>query len=286
MLIMFVMLTSIFSSIFIRGCLPALLLLALACGPSPSPSSEAPSSEAPAAGSPAAGDRAAAAEAPDATDQGSPKAGPAAPASEGAATTGRMNVVDYYRSLEPPYDPGYPLKQSGDQWLTESLTGDPLEAVVDRSNGYIEIVDEGTGGGRHSVQVVLFRLAEGQPMIACTQTHFDGVFTTQDVFFLRPEHPSQYDWTEHTLGVITAYDFLASDYAGEPQLLEQALPVVIDLPQHGTTLTARLITDQRYLYCEKEDPSPAEQEACLAFDKVEKTSISLTWNRATGQFEW
>ncbi|RMG67234.1 MAG: hypothetical protein D6722_13505 [Bacteroidetes bacterium] len=197
----------------------------------------------------------------------------------------RKSVLDYYRSLKPPYASPYALRQEGERWLTTSTADYEIEATVDLRNGFIEIVDEGTGGGTEKVQVVLFRLADGAPMIAISQQSFDGIGESQTYHFLRPEDPEQYDWTEHTLGVIGPYDFLELDYAEEPDLLEEALPVLIDLPQYGTALTARISTSKRFLYCG--DQASAEQHlVCPAFDRLRRTEFQLSWDREAGQFHF
>jgi hypothetical protein len=200
-----------------------------------------------------------------------------------AETPKRKNVLDYYRSLEPPYSTPYELTQKGDKWLAESSLEMELEATVDLRNGFIEIIDEGTGGGTYHVQVVLFRLAIGNPVIAVSKRAYDGVDATQEYHFLRPEHPDQYDWTEHTLGAISVEDFLELDYAEEPAILEEALPVLLDLPQRGTTLTASVFTGKRFYYC-RDSASPEEQIACTAFDRLRREEIKLHWDRESGQF--
>jgi hypothetical protein len=195
----------------------------------------------------------------------------------------RKNVLDYYRSLEPPYNSPYELTQKGSKWVAESSLEMELEATVDLKNGFIEIIDEGTGGGTYHVQVVLFRLANGNPMIAVSKKAYDGFGATQEYRFLRPEHPDQYDWTEHTLGALSVFDFLELDYAEEPAILEEAMPVLLDLPQLGTTLTASVFTGKRFYYC-GDSASPEEQIVCPAFDRLRREEIKLHWDRASGQF--
>ncbi|MEQ8706247.1 MAG: hypothetical protein RIC19_20105 [Phaeodactylibacter sp.] len=201
----------------------------------------------------------------------------------GAETDKRKNVLDYYRSLEPPYNSPYELTQKGNKWMAESPLEMELEATVDLRNGFIEIIDEGTGGGTYHVQVVLFRLANGNPMIAVSKRAYDGVGATQEYHFLRPEHPDQYDWTEHTLGALSVFDFLELDYAEEAHTLEEAMPVLLDLPQRGTTLTASVFTGKRFYYC-GDSASPEEQLACPAFDRLRQEQIALKWDRENGQF--
>ncbi|WP_282775457.1 hypothetical protein [Phaeodactylibacter xiamenensis] len=201
----------------------------------------------------------------------------------GAETDKRKNVLDYYRSLEPPYNSPYELTQKENKWIAESTLEMEVDATVDLKNGFIEIIDEGTGGGTYHVQVVLFRLANGNPMIAVSKKAYDGFSATQEYHFLRPEHPDQYDWTEHTLGALSVFDFLEPDYAEDPKILEEALPVLLDLPQQGTTLTASVFTGKRFYYC-GDSASPEEQVACPAFDRLRREEIKLHWDRASGQF--
>ena len=195
----------------------------------------------------------------------------------------RKNVLDYYQSLEPPYSSFYKLTLKGEKWVTQSSADYEIEAVVNIPGGFIEIVDDGTGGGTDKVQVALFRMADGQPMLAICKQNFDGVGVAQEYYFLHPEDQKQYDWTEHTLGALSVYDFLELDYAEEPELLEEAMPVIIELPQKGTTLTATVFKGQQFLYCD-DNATPAQKIVCPAFDRLRTESIQLAWDRSAGQF--
>jgi len=197
----------------------------------------------------------------------------------------RKNVLDYYQALEPPFQTDYPLRKSGEKWLTNSSAEYEIEATVDLKNGYIEIEDEGTGGGTITLQVVLFRMADGNPMLAINETFFDGLGMSSNYHFLHPEDQQQYDWTEHTLPVMTPFDFLSEDAASlDPALLEEAMPVNLKQPQHGTTLSVHLDRSKKPLYC-SENSGRDRQSVCDAFDMIEQNQLELKWNRERAKFE-
>ncbi len=199
------------------------------------------------------------------------------------AVKAKRTVLDYYNMLVPPYDPGYPLQEKNGKWRTRSrITEQPINAVVDIKNGYIEIEDEGTGGGTTTCRVVLFRMADGNPMIAITETFFDGVGLTQERWFLRPEDPKRWDWTDYTLRTITAFDFLPSDNAEEPDIVHRLLPVTIELPRQGTTTKAIVRTELEYVHCRE---GSEYIDYCGLYKQLKSKQIDLKWNREKGKFE-
>jgi hypothetical protein len=205
------------------------------------------------------------------------------PAGAPAPENTRKNVLDYFRELRPPYAPGYALHQKGNQWVSQSFIDVEIEATVDIPNGFIEINDEGTGDGFIKTQLVLFRMADGQPVLALSKQTSDGIGLSQQYYFLRPEDTKQYDWTDYTLPRLTAFDFLPLDYAEEADIVEEALPVYIELPRQGTTLTAHVFTGKKFLYC-GETASARQEIACPVFDRLLRTSLPLKWDRVAGRF--
>ncbi len=200
-----------------------------------------------------------------------------------APTAPRKTIADYYRALTEPYAPRYALQQAGKEWYTVSELGDTLPVLVDAANGYLQLVDDGTGGGTIEVELALFRLASGQPMVAVSQKYYDGVGMQQELFCLRPEDGQQLDWTEHSLPVLTAYDFLQPGYEPEADIAEAALPVVVALPRKGTTAKAEAFTGMQYIYCN--DGAPEEYSAyCEVYKHLARQSIGLRWDRELGAF--
>lgn len=224
------------------------------------------------------------------TKAGSPTEAPAAlhegatPQPETYVAPERRDVLYYYRQLKPPYAPPYALKESGGKWMTRAnSTEEPFEAVVDLKNGFIEIVDSGTGGGDWTYRVVLFRTAKDEPVIGITHTFFDGAGIQHSYYFLRPEDPKQLDWTQHTIPSVSGFDFLPDDNAEEEAIVEKLLPVTLELPRYGTSVKAHVYTGLEYIYCRGDENEYTDY--CGLFRQVKRKELMLKWNKEKGQFE-
>lgn len=106
-----------------------------------------------------------------------------------------------------------------------------VDVIVDLKNGFIEIIDEGIGGGIYYVQVVFFCLANGKFMIVVSKKVYDGFSVIQEYYFFCLEYFDQYDWIEYMLGVLFVFDFLELDYVEDLKILEEVLLVLLDLLQ-------------------------------------------------------
>jgi hypothetical protein len=208
----------------------------------------------------------------------------AASQAEAGTPPERRDVLYYYRQLKPPYAPPYALKESGGKWMTRSdSTEEPFEAVVDLKNGFIEIVDTGTGGGDWTYRVVLFRTAADEPVIGITRTFFDGAGIQHSYYFLRPEDPKQLDWTKHTMPSVSGFDFLPDDNAEEEAIVEKLLPVTLELPRYGTSVKAQVYTGLEYIYCRGDENEYSNY--CGLFRQVKRKEFMLKWNTTSGKFE-
>lgn len=207
------------------------------------------------------------------------------PASTAQPAAAAKDVLHYYRSLPSPFSIGHPLTEQNGKWMTQSnFTEEPFEvAMVDVKNGYIEFTDPGTGGGDLTYQFVLFRMADGAPVIGITKTFFDGAGIDQTYYFLRPEDPKQLDWTGYTLPEIDGFSFLRDDSAEEERIVRKLLPVTIELPRVGTTARAKVFTGLKDIYCRGDQNEYSDY--CVLFDQLHRTEIALKWNKEMGKFE-
>lgn len=196
----------------------------------------------------------------------------------------RRDVLYYYRRLKEPYRSGYELKENNGQWTSMSPdTEEPIAAVVDVKNGFIEIVDEGTGGGEWTYRMALFRMADGNPVIGITNTYFDGAGLDQKYYFLRPENAQKLDWTKETIREITGFDFLPLDNAEEEDIVKKLLPVSLELPRQGTSVKAVVYTGLEQIYCRGDENEYSDY--CGLFRQVQRQEIVLKWNKEKGRLE-
>lgn len=87
-----------------------------------------------------------------------------------------QSIVEHYnalvRQIRDPY--AYTLTQTGAGWRAKSEDRANIVAVVDIGNGFIQINDEGTGGGNLVTEVALFKPTSGGPIVALSQRFYQG----------------------------------------------------------------------------------------------------------------
>lgn len=197
----------------------------------------------------------------------------------------KEDVLTYYQKLQPEFIPDYKLQQSKEGFYAKSQNGERLTPVMDIANGYIEIMDDQMGEGHVKIQFVLFKKADASDVIAISIQRHDGFGLNQKSYVLHIQNGKPIDKTKEALGNISAWSFLPDDYAEEESIVEDALPVLIDLPRKGTTAKAIASTEKKYYYCS--DKANAEQAiACGVYGRMRRSSIDLKWNRQKGVFEW
>lgn len=165
------------------------------------------------------------------------------------ALAGGASVVEAYADIRAAgfvSDLSYDLRQTDSGWVTTSPDwGNDMPVTVDASNGYIEIWDEGTGGGSFQVQVVLWRQADGQPLVGIAQTGYEPPYAEMTDLSLFGFDGTAWDnWTSYAWPEISLADFMPDDMSiGDLRALKATgASVHITLPQHGLNPVAYLTT--------------------------------------------
>ncbi len=210
------------------------------------------------------------------------------------------SVVEAWRDIRSAGVAGellYELRQDGGRWVTTSPDwGTAMPVTVDGTNGFVEIMDEGTGGGSFRTQVVLWRMADGQPLVGIGETSYSPPYpdTTRVRFFGLEAGHGWEDWTGFVWPDLGIADFMTDDMtiADLKALKAIRAQVAVSLPQHGTSPVARLITPDTEIaaVCGGEDwfvpadPAPYLRY-CSQLSGQLYREIHITWNKAEYQFE-
>ena len=132
------------------------------------------------------------------------------------------NILQIYETLpvglfnNDGFEFKYALTQRNGEWFCQSSAGYEMPATVDLRNGFIEISDEGTGGGTNQVQMVLFRKTDGTPIIGVCMGGFNGVFFENKARFYDFVNNNWQDVTEKIFPDIEFSCFLNPGYTGTP----------------------------------------------------------------------
>ncbi|MCH2045861.1 MAG: hypothetical protein MK212_17215 [Saprospiraceae bacterium] len=200
----------------------------------------------------------------------------------------QRNVVESYRALQKYNSTlnAYPLEKKGNEWLSYSSAEYSITPTVDYKNGYIEIQDDGTGGGTVTVQVVLFRTVDGRELVGISESMFDGMFVDSDFEFWKS---SSSGWKNVTSEVMPSYNYVDFTYAELGDMdnnYEAQMAYSIKLPQHGTTVELRLIEHPlkvKEQSCKDEPASDCGLNEIMLNQRYKY--VELTWDKANTRFK-
>jgi len=190
----------------------------------------------------------------------------------------QRNVLDYYRLLPDSLTEGYKLTYENGQWTSYSDADYDLYPVVDIKHGYIEIDDEGTGGGELIIQVALYRKKDGKSLIAVSKKIFDGVSQKGKIYFLELYSNKWVIVNDKVLPHISVEKFFNNEYSIPPSY-KQKTSIVYDLPRYGTTITLNLNVEAVLSDCDDND------QQCIEFEEnISTYCLKLYWDKDSGKF--
>mgnify|MGYP005839187629 CR=1 FL=1 len=222
---------------------------------------------------------------------------------EQAATGSEQNIIDYYKTLPDSFftdvdlgDIKYSLLKRRDKWISKSIADYEFEVIVDIKNGFIEINDEGTGGGNILIQVVLFRKADRSPIIGITMGGFNGIYFEKATTFYKK---NKHTWVEaeDVFPDIRIGRFLNKNYAQsfleKDDIIIPNLTTLTELPQFGTEVNL-VLNFSKYDFLVEANHNPyalqpfSETEQDKLWEIINNIyieSFQLKMNKSTGRFE-
>ncbi len=201
----------------------------------------------------------------------------------------KMTVLDYFEKLPKDVRFAYEIENIEGDWVSQSNADYEIKPVVDIINGYIEIYDEGTGGGTVKLQVVLYRKKDGSALIAVSKTEAEGgVFINSVVKFFEYKNKKWIDVTYKVIPELSYSDFLKKgfDMPDFPEDYYEMSAISYNLPQHGTTIEVSLNAGGLYSICSGDfDALPADKKlVCDFINNLIKQPIKLTWDKTNRKF--
>ena len=138
----------------------------------------------------------------------------------------------------------YDVTYNNGQYSSVSLAGYNFDAVVDIKNGYIEISDEGTGGGSIYQQIVLFRAATREPLIGITTGGFNSFYFETRLRFYSFMGNIWQDVTHDVLPQIETYQFVNNEFyeLNRKKFIENSsfFDYIFKLPHYGTQIDIKI----------------------------------------------
>jgi len=214
-----------------------------------------------------------------------------------------QNIYDYYNSLPELlfYDNDlgnnkYIITKNENIWTSKSLAGGDIIPVVDIKNGYIQINDEGSGGGNIIHQVVLFRKADLTPLIGITKGSFNGFYFDSSTAFYELRG-NKWEDVDDVFPKFEIEEFLKPEYVkhyfNKDNIVTPNLTSLIVLPQYGTKIKVELNFNKFDFLVEANQnvftgDMFSEKEADKLWKIIENISIEsfeLNFNKTVGIFE-
>jgi hypothetical protein len=196
------------------------------------------------------------------------------------------NVIDYYKTLPDSLKKGYNLSFSNNKWMSSSCADYEIFPTVDIKNGYIEIYDEGTGGGISVLKVVLYRKANSKGLIGVSYYQGDFIDADCSIYFLEYNNDKWEIANNKILPDISYKNFMNSKYKLSKNLLGK-FSIYYNLPQHGPTITLNLKYNLIRMFCEGAFSNTSEKEkleSCKFIENIKTDSLQLFWDKKNTKF--
>ena len=206
------------------------------------------------------------------------------PATGEAAEPAPKSIVDYYRQVPEALFPNQhkgELTRTKKGWITHSTqTDEELPVTVDIQNGFIEFVDEGTGGGTGTLQAALFLKENKSSLFGINESSSDGVTAEGKLVFIARDGGHFKDVTAEVLPKLRVEDFIDARCMA---LLQKSYrdsvgpkEILFKLPRQGTTIQARVPLFSHFFV---EGTPEKDAQSCMSAGARE-----LPWDAKAGKF--
>lgn len=194
-------------------------------------------------------------------------------------------MVKYFNMIPTEKRQDMKVIEKNGKFSTNSET--PTRVVVDDKNGFLEVIDNGTGGGNITYQVAMFKDLAGKVTLAFSMHTFDGVMHESDIAFYDPANKMT-DVGSRVYGTkISNTDFQKTVYKGKAKLSDFVNG------DHNNTKYTYYVLPRQGLDIKVYHGYAALDNACQ-IDKIKEACDFLTqyhpfvllkWNKTKGIFE-
>ena len=200
----------------------------------------------------------------------------------------KLNVLDYFDKLPDSVRMSYKISKNKGKWISTSTAEYEINPIVDLRNGYIELIDEGTGGGVIKLQVVLYRKKDASALIGVSSYIGDGTWIEYSLVFLEYQNQQWADVSSEVMPNLSYKDFVKENYEMPdfPESYYEISTIYYKLPQHGTSIRASLDVGGLSLICDGTmNALPANKTlVCDFIDNVKQTPLTLFWDKENSRF--
>jgi hypothetical protein len=195
------------------------------------------------------------------------------------------SILDCYNSLPENLlgDNKYRIELKNDIFVSRSVANYEIEPIVDLQNGYIKIMDRGTGGGSVVHELAFLRTNEGTDIIGVNLLKNDGLGPTCTLRFYRLIDDQWMDVTNDVLPEVNLSHFLDEEYFSKHgqkmELHPEGIAFVYDLDIVGAPIFVNIDLD-RFLLTSTKAPAFIE-----LIKNIKYQNMKLIWDKEKNVFK-
>ncbi|MEJ5284472.1 MAG: hypothetical protein WHS77_05415 [Brevinematales bacterium] len=205
-----------------------------------------------------------------------------------------QTILDYYNEYFKLIKAGkikddlkfYKISRKNNKYYTISCNGEEMDVVVDIKNGYLDVVDEGTGGGTYEIYMALFKSSDKKDYVLIYQSSMDGIGIDQsNLYCYKVENQEWKDVKKEIFAENFWKGFFKEDFYNKNKtkidnfFKNNQRALLYSLPRYGTDLSLELNYTMGYYLQENEANFFAKMKENLNTEK-----LILKWDREKAQF--
>lgn len=205
-----------------------------------------------------------------------------------------QTILDYYNEYFKLIKSGkikdnldfYKISRKNNIYYTISCADYEMDVIVDIKNGYLALVDEGTGGGNYEIYMALFKSSDKKDYILIYNQTTDGVgIDRSNLYCYKVEEKEWRDVKKEIFAENFWKGFFKEDFYNKNKtkidnfFKNSQKALLYSLPRYGTDLSLELNYTIRYYLQESEANFFSKMKENLNTEK-----LILKWDREKAQF--
>jgi hypothetical protein len=195
------------------------------------------------------------------------------------AALAQAKIVKYFDKLPTENKHGYAITYKVGKYKVEA--DNYCAIVVDDKNGYLQITDDGTGGGTFVLELAIFKTAKGEDILAVNNYSYSGDGREEGAIKFFDVANKMAAMTMSVWPDIGYIEDLLHNGVNKADIapFEKSEYIYCTLPRVGTTITMHLGYKTLDYACDQDK----DKNACALKQKI--TPSKLVWNKKTSFFD-
>jgi hypothetical protein len=189
----------------------------------------------------------------------------------------QSKLIGYFNKLPKEHKHEFKITKKGNNYTANAGTGD-VRVLLDEANGFMQIKDNGTGGGTFVYEIAIFKTKKGKDIVAVNQYAYEdaGVHSGGNIVFFYAS--SMIDVTKEILPDLTVVqdETCKTANAADLETYSNMPYIYFALPQKGTVVKFNYSTNALDAACREGD------KKALALKKQIKPAL-LYWHKDDGE---